>query len=181
MNNFRDKLLQHESAERYTGNGAKVSKLTTIKKAATDIFINLHAHFSLVMISKAPGGGTLETTSHYNFLGDKFFGTATKMVGLSVFGTRAYPMIFPKDDIFMATANRKLPSFAQMLEISSKEDVKNMEVKGKSRKVYSAVMITPKILKMLEKFKVLAPANILGSLVTHICTEMKASIVKAMM
>ena len=123
MLNFCDKLLQHESAERYDEHGAKVSKLTTVKKLASDIFVNLRKHFSLVMLSKAPGCGNLQATSHHDFLGDDFFGTETKMVGLSGFGTRAYPMIFPDDDTFTATASRKLPSFSQMLEISSAEDI----------------------------------------------------------
>ena len=73
MINFRDKLLQHDSAEKYNKNGVKMSKFTTVKKLASDIFVNLRAHFYLVMLSKAPVGGNLQTTSRHDFLGDQIF------------------------------------------------------------------------------------------------------------
>ena len=103
------------------------------------------------------------------------------MVGLSGFSTQAYPMIFPDDDTFMATASYKLPSFSHFLEIFSAEDIQNLEVNGKNNKVDSAVMRTPKILRMLEKFKVLALVDILVALEAHICAEIKESIVKTML
>ena len=49
------------------------------------------------------------------------------------------------------------------------------------RKVHGSVMITPKILKILEKFKLLAHVVILVALVGHIHTKIKEGIVRSMM
>ena len=81
MINFQDKLLQHESAEKYNKHGAKVGNFTTVKKLASDIFVNLRAHFSLLMLSKAPGGENLQATSYHNSLVDDFLELKLKWLG----------------------------------------------------------------------------------------------------
>ena len=74
-------------------------------------------------------------------------------------------MMFPFEETFTNTPSHKLPSFPQLLEIEENNDIGVIDPKGKMLKVYEAVMITPKIVQMLEKFKVLDPGNVLVELI----------------
>ena len=186
--NFIDSLINDKDAARYNANAKKVSALLQFDKDRVTNFTILERHQCLAMISKASGRDRLQVTFCHKVLGDNFFGDPTKCIALVGLGARASPVEFPDEDFLKLTVTRKMPSLAEMLNIefgkkfcfSNARLVQNLITNSSNKQqVPNAVLLLPKTLEVLKKFRVLQARLIFEELVKMIRKEILDAKMKA--
>ena len=171
---WKEFLLSHADNTEYNKISDEIQMLIDPKNTAENNFRTLMEHPTLILISKGCSGKDIQASFYHTIHKTKLIGGENENIALLGFGSRACPMKIDIKDTFSITKIKKHPSFEQIMQCRSYDDIQNLNpnsIDMKTGDLEAHALLPPFLTKVLLDLEEFDAQNILLAFIKAIVKQ----------
>ena len=177
---WTDYLIRHKSNKDLNDNTALLQTIFKNVVVPEQCFIELTKHPNLICLSRAPFTDEIQATYHHASFSSSITQKQAYHYGLVGFGQQANAVRINVEKHFIqSSTNVKIPTYEELINCATKEEIQAATVSDKKEKLDSYVVLPPVLASEIFEEEDWEAANIFCKFVTKIKKLRKVSDKKA--